>query len=116
MKALRSLKYLEVGETGLSTVKLKTCSGGKTNRSAGIGAILMLSNEGTVNKQFEIAAVSNYKQGILLLAWSNCTTVSILYEIGEVSSISARIMVAKEKLPIFIDPEVIILLVVGAED
>ena len=115
-EASRNLKHLEVGETGISSVNRRNCSGGKTNRSTGISAIMLLPNEGTVNEQFEIAAVSDHKQGILLLAWSNCTTAPVLYEIRKGPSISAGIVVAEKELPMFIDPEVIILMVVGAED
>jgi len=56
----RNLIDLEVGETGLSAVNRRRRPSIKTNSSASIGAILVLSNKFAINIQFEITAIGNH--------------------------------------------------------
>ena len=57
----RNGEYLEVRETGLASIYWGKSFDAKTNLSTGIVAVLLLSYEDAIDKQFKIAAVCDHE-------------------------------------------------------
>ena len=111
----RNGEYLEVREAGLASLHWRKSFDAKANLSTGIIAVLLLSYEDTIDKQFKIAAVCDHEQGILSLTRNNGIASCGWNEICETTSSSTiGVVAAEEKIALSIDSKLVKLLIGSA--
>ena len=109
------IEYFEVGETCLTRCLWDACAADEGYLSLCIGVVVDGADGDVVNEELDSASLRDDEQCILFTYWGNGGTCSWVEQV-DISRTRSAIMAAEEELTLTGYLEVVVLVVVGAEE